>query len=211
MSLSILRDLIADDSYAISFQTLGQYRSALLKELDSQEQDTRTDDEILRFLDNWGFIDGELEQNEDGTLRWAYSRELNRYDGDDDWEEMDATDTILGLVRWIREPSFLGPIPEPVPFRFPLKHPASGTYVEACDRLRKHWVVRVGSNYLNKEGMWEKPNSVTCVEFFKKFSWSTAKEASSAYYNIPRLLTVEQQQAARIAELENLLKSGVQP
>jgi|LakMenE18May11ns_1017448.scaffolds.fasta_scaffold9295434_1 cell division FtsZ-interacting protein ZapD len=42
MSLSILRDLIADDSYAISFQTLGQYRSALLKELDSQEQDTRT-------------------------------------------------------------------------------------------------------------------------------------------------------------------------
>lgn len=42
MSLSILRDLIADDSWAISFQSLGQYRSALLKELDSQEQDTRT-------------------------------------------------------------------------------------------------------------------------------------------------------------------------
>ena len=37
-----IRDLIADDSYAISFQSPGQYRSSLLKELDSRTQGTWT-------------------------------------------------------------------------------------------------------------------------------------------------------------------------
>jgi hypothetical protein len=105
---SNIRDLIADDSYAISFQTLGQYRTALLKELDSQTQDTRTDDEIIQFLDDnsWGLIDGDLEFNRDGSWRWTFTNQLDRYDGDDDWEEMDATDTILDLIRYIRNPLF---------------------------------------------------------------------------------------------------------
>jgi hypothetical protein len=33
--MNSIRDLIADDDYAISFQTMGQYRTALLKALDS--------------------------------------------------------------------------------------------------------------------------------------------------------------------------------
>lgn len=32
--LSVTRDFIADDSYAIQFQTIGQYRTALLKGFD---------------------------------------------------------------------------------------------------------------------------------------------------------------------------------
>jgi len=126
-----IRDLIADDSYAISFQSLVQYRSALLKVLDSQTQDTRTDDEIIRFLDDnsWGLIDGDLEYNRDGSWRWTYTNQLDRYDGDNDWEKMDA-----------------------------------------------------------KEGKWELPK----------------------YGAMYRPLTLQQQQAARIAELEDLLKSGIQ-
>jgi hypothetical protein len=35
MALEELRSLIADDAYAISFQTFGQYRTALLKAIDA--------------------------------------------------------------------------------------------------------------------------------------------------------------------------------
>ncbi len=215
-----IRDLIADDSYAISFQSLGQYRSALLKELDSQAQDTRTDDEIIRFLDDnsWGLIDGDLEYNRDGSWRWTYTNQLDRYDGDNDWEKMDATDTILDLIRYIRNPSSKN-IREPVVFRTPLENPSSGIYLEACDRERSKWVVRnygtwdkdgTCHKYLNKEGKWELPNAITYLEFLEKFSWPTKEEASSAYYARYRPLTLQQQQAARIAELEDLLKRGIQ-
>jgi hypothetical protein len=34
MGMNSIRDLIADDSYAMSFQSMGQYRTALLKALD---------------------------------------------------------------------------------------------------------------------------------------------------------------------------------
>jgi hypothetical protein len=201
MTDSNFRDLVADDSWASSFQSLGQYRTALLKTLDAS-LNPKTENEILRFLDSQGFINGEVEENKDGTLRWTYKHKLNGYDGDDDWEEMDATDTILGVVRWIREASFLGPIPKPIAFRFRLNHPISGVYVEACDRLRNHWVIREGCCYLNKEGKWENPMSLSYEEFCEKFSWLTAKEASTAYCNMPQPLTLQQKQAAEITALK---------
>ena len=262
MTNESIRSLIADDGYAISFQSLGQYRSALLDELDKtsgqtnqidekelidldtslrvtansldhfgqchevppgllrraaafilkqdariaelvdDNQYSRTDDEILIFLDNQGFIDGNLEENEDGTLRWVITEQLNRYDGDDDFEVRDATNTLLSLVRWIKEPSFLGPIPEPVAFRFPLQ--ARGRYLEACDRGNTKWVVRDRAHYLNKEGKWEL-STRQYPKFIEKFSWPTIEEALAAYHAIPKPLTLEQRQAAEIAELRALL------
>jgi hypothetical protein len=207
MTNSEFRDFLADDFWASSFQSVEQYRTALLKALDALVS-PRTEDEILRFLGSQGFIDGELEQNKDGTLRWAYRGQLNRYDGDDDWEEIDATETILGLIRWIREPSFSGPIPEPVHFRFPLDHSSSGVYVEACDRERKYWVVNYGCYYLNKESKWEKPEPVAYAEFREKFSWPTAEEATKAYCNRPQPLTLEKQQAAEIVKLKAQLDAA---
>jgi hypothetical protein len=260
-----IRSLIADDGFAMSFQSMGQYRTALLSEIDnttsqtnpidekelidlvsslwvtansldhfgqchevspgllrrasefiSKQDDriselsggtkyTRTDDEILRFLAGQGFIDGDLEQNVDGTLRWVYTERLNRYDGDDDWESMDATDTLLGLVRWIKEPSFSGAIPEPVPFRFHYTHHHSEIYIEACDRGNTKWVVRDRNHYLNKESEWWLPNSLTYLEFLNKFSWPTKEDALAAYRAIPKPPTLEQRQAAEIAELKALL------
>lgn len=260
-----IRSLIADDGFAMSFQSMGQYRTALLREIDNttnqtnpldekelidlvsslwvtahsldhfgqchevspglllrasefiSKQDariselaggtkhTRTDDEVLFFLDNHELIDGHLEQNVDGTLRWVITERLNRYDGDDDWEVKDATDTLLGLVRWIKEPSFLGPIPEPVPFRFYFTHHHSVIYIEACDRGSTKWVVRDRDHYLNRESKWELPNSLTYPEFLDKFSWLTKEDALAAYRAIPKPLTLEQRQAAEIAELRALL------
>lgn len=262
-----IRSLIADDDFAMSFQSMGQYRTALLKEIDNttnqtspldekelidlvsslwvtansldhfgqchevspgllrrasefiSKQDariselaggtehTRTDDEILRFLDNndhWGLINGELEESIDGKLRWAYTYDFG-YDGDDNWESMDATDTLLGLLHRIKN-SDVRPIPEPVPFRFPLNHPASGIYIETCDRENTKWVV-VGDQkfFLNKEGKWELPNSLSYLEFLDKFSWPTKEDALAAYRAKPKPLTLEQRQAAEIAELKALL------
>jgi hypothetical protein len=260
-----IRSLIADDGFAMSFQSMGQYRTALLREIDNttnqtnpldekelidlvsslwvtansldhfgqcykvspgllyrasefiSKQDariselaggtkhTRTDDEILFFLGNHELIDGDLEENEDGTLRWVITEQLNRYDGDDDWEVKDATDTLLGLVRWIKEPSFLGPIPEPVPFRFHYTHHHREICIEACDRGNTKWVVRDRDHHLNRESKWELPNSLSYLEFLDKFSWPTKEEALAAYRAIPKPLTLEQRQAAEIAELRALL------
>ena len=36
MTLSEIRALISDDGYAITFQTMGQYRTALLRALDGE-------------------------------------------------------------------------------------------------------------------------------------------------------------------------------
>jgi hypothetical protein len=200
-----IRSLIADDGFAMSFQSMGQYRTALLRELAGGNPHSRTDDEILRFLDNHELIDGHLEQNVDGTLRWVYTERLNRYDGDDDWDVKGATDTLLSLVRWIKEPSFLGPIPEPVSFRFYSTHHHSVIYIEACDRGNTKWVVRDRNYYLNKQGEWELPNSLSYPEFLDKFSWPTKEDALAAYRAIPKPPTLEQRQAAEIAELRALL------
>lgn len=200
-----IRSLIADDGFAMSFQSMGQYRTALLRELAGGARHTRTDDEILFFLGNHELIDGDLEENEDGTLRWVITERLNRYDGDDDWEEKDATDTLLGLVRWIKEPSFLGPIPEPVPFRFHYTYHHSVIYIETCDRGNTKWVVRDLNYYLNKQGKWELPNSLSYPDFLEKFSWPTKEDALTSYRAIPKPLTLEQRQAAEIAELRALL------
>ena len=54
---SNIRDLIADDSYAISFQSLVQYRSALLKVLDSQR---KTPGLMMKSYDFWMIIVGDL-------------------------------------------------------------------------------------------------------------------------------------------------------
>jgi len=171
-----------------------------LKTLDTP-LNPKTENEILRFLDNQWFIDGKLEQNKDGTLRWAYRHQLNRYLGGN------GCHRHLGVVRWIREASFLGPIPKPIAFRFRFNHPISKVYVEACDRLCNHWVIRKGCCYLNKEGKWENPKSLSYEEFCEKFSWLTAKEASTAYCNMPQPLTLEQKQAAEIATLKAQLAS----
>jgi hypothetical protein len=187
-----IRSLIADDDFAMSFQSMGQYRTALLRELAGGTKHTRTDDEILRFLDGQGFIDGDLEQNVDGTLRWVH------------WESMDATDTLLGLVRWIKEPSFLGPIPEPVPFRFHYTHHHSVICIEACDRENTKWVVRDRKYFLNKESKWELSTD-PYPKFIEKFSWPTKEDALAAYRAIPKPPTLEQRQAAEIAELKALL------
>ena len=45
MTNESIRSLIADDGYAISFQSLGQYRSALLDELDKTSGQTNPIDE----------------------------------------------------------------------------------------------------------------------------------------------------------------------
>jgi hypothetical protein len=59
--------------------------------------------------------------------------------------------------------------------------------------------------FLNKQGKWDFPNSLTYPEFLDKFSWPTKEEALAAYRAIPKPLTLEQRQAAEIAELRALL------
>ena len=44
MTLSEIRALIADDGYAITFQTMGQYRTALLKAIDAARVARHNDD-----------------------------------------------------------------------------------------------------------------------------------------------------------------------
>ena len=188
-------------------------QDARIAELETQStrpsQDTRTDDDLLRFLDKqdqW-LINGELEESRDGKVRWTYTHELNSYDGDDEWESMDATDTLLDLIRHIRNPSHKN-IREPVVFRVPLKNPSSSIYLEACNRERTKWVVRCAGKvdkYLNKDGEWE-TSADLYPEFLRKFSWPTKEEARNAFLARPEPLTVVQKQAARIAELEALLQ-----
>jgi hypothetical protein len=49
-----IRDLIADDGYAISFQSMRQYRTALLKALDSAvEPPPAPSDEDLLAMRSW--------------------------------------------------------------------------------------------------------------------------------------------------------------
>jgi hypothetical protein len=59
--------------------------------------------------------------------------------------------------------------------------------------------------FLNKEGEWELPNSLSYLEFLDKFSWPTKEDALDAYRAIPKPLTLEQRQATEIAELRALL------
>ena len=72
-----IRDLIADDGYAISFQSMGQYRTALLKALDSGE--APSDKEIDKVFENNCYTDDYgtyLMQKEDfrDGVRVALSR-----------------------------------------------------------------------------------------------------------------------------------------
>ena len=50
--MNSIRDLIADDGYAMSFQSMGQYRTALLKALDSAVEPVGTWElsELVTFL-----------------------------------------------------------------------------------------------------------------------------------------------------------------
>ena len=50
--MNSIRDLIADDSYAMSFQSMGQYRTALLKALDSAVDAPSVEEIDKVFKDN---------------------------------------------------------------------------------------------------------------------------------------------------------------
>jgi hypothetical protein len=47
------RALLADDAYAASFQSLGQYRTALLKALASPPPEPPTDEELINLWIQW--------------------------------------------------------------------------------------------------------------------------------------------------------------
>ena len=79
--MNSIRDLIADDSYAISFQSMGQYRTALLKALDSDVEPRETPsvqeiDKVFEdncYTDDYGTYLMQKEDFRDG-VRVALSR-----------------------------------------------------------------------------------------------------------------------------------------
>lgn len=200
-----IQKLIADDSWAATFQTLRQYRSALLVALAEAPTTTpKTDDEILEFLENQPLqIEGDLERSRDGKLCWVIDQEI------------DATDAVLYLARYAAGSS-TGSIPQPIKVRF---FQGNKLQIEACNRKCTHFVIvkyegsyynRQNERFLSKNGIWE-PNTGNYEVFLEKFSWPTVQEARQALEDFfppsPVPLTYGQQ-AARITELETQLRAA---
>jgi len=59
--------LLADDAYAASFQSMGQYRTALLKALVTPPPKPPTDEELIRAAEESGFV-----YEDDGCLFNSY-------------------------------------------------------------------------------------------------------------------------------------------
>jgi hypothetical protein len=72
--MNSIRDLIANDSYAMSFQSMGQYRTALLKALDSAVEPVGAGElsELVAFLkQEAGELDYQFEHSPSEKMRRA--------------------------------------------------------------------------------------------------------------------------------------------